>query len=223
MVVSAGNNGTANLFPPANDPFVITVGAADDHGTASLSDDDVPAFSAYGTDETGGVKPDLVAPGTHIIALLPDNADLKRGKDHGDHKVNANYFNNVCTSMAAPMVTGAVALLLQDEPLLTPDQVKYRLKATAAKASLWPGYTANAARAGAGYLDVYAAVRGTTLLSSNTGLQASQQLLWTGTGPLNWQSVNWNLVNWNSVNWKLVNWNSVNWKLVNWNSTYWGQ
>ena len=216
VVVSAGNNGTANLYPPANDPFVITVGATDDRGTVSLSDDTVPSFSAYGTDWNGGAKPDLVAPGRNIVSLLPDNSDLKIGEDHGDHRVNANYFRMSGTSIAAPMVAGAVALLLQDEPNLTPDQVKYRLKATAAKGDKWPGYTANAARAGAGYLDIYAAVRGTTTQSANTGIEASQ-LLWTGQNPVTWSSVNWNSVNWNSVNWNSVNWNSVNW-----NSTYWG-
>ncbi len=217
VVVSAGNNGTASLYPPANDPFVITVGATDDHGTTSLIDDDIPSFSASGVDEAGGIKPDLVAPGTHIIALLPDNSNLKIGQDHQDHKINANYFKMSGTSMAAPMVTGAVALLLQDEPTLTPDQVKYRLKATAAKADRWPGYATNITRAGAGYLDVYAAVRGTTTQNANTGIRASQ-LLWSGSDPVTWQSVNWNSVNWNSVNWNSVNWNSVNW-----NSTYWGQ
>ena len=58
--------------------------------------------------------------------------------------------------MAAPMVSGAVALLLQDEPNLTPDQVKYRLMATANQS--WAGYDPN--KAGAGYLDIYAAVNG---------------------------------------------------------------
>jgi serine protease AprX len=121
--------------------------------------------------------------------------------------------------MSAPIVAGAAALLLQDEPNLTPDQVKYRLKATAVKSTkTWPGY--NSAKAGAGYLDVKAAVLGTTTASANTNIQASQ-LLWSGSEPLNWSSVNWNSVNWNSVNWNSVNWNSVNWNSVNWNSTYW--
>jgi len=120
------------------------------------------------------------------------------------------------TSMAAPMVSGAAALLLQDEPNLTPDQVKYRLMATANKT--WPGY--NAKKAGAGYLDVYAAVKGTTTASANTGTRASR-MLWTGGQPINWDSVNWNSVNWNSVNWNSVNWNSVNWNSVNWNSVNW--
>jgi serine protease AprX len=220
VVVSAGNNGTANLYPPANDPFVITVGATDDKGTATLSDDIIPSFSAYGTDGNGGPKPDLVAPGTNVIAFLPDNSGLKIGEDHPDHRVNANYFRMSGTSMAAPMVTGAVALMLQDEPGLNPDQVKYRLKSTAAKGDKWPGY--NPARAGAGYLDVYSAVRSTATQAANTGTRASQ-LLWTGSEQVNWGSVNWNSVNWGSVNWGSVNWGSVNWNSVNWGSTYWGQ
>ena len=115
------------------------------------------------------------------------------------------------------MVSGAVAILLQDEPTLTPDQVKYRLMATANKN--WVGYDESSA--GAGYLDIYAAVYGTTTESANTDIVASQ-LLSTGSDPIAWNSVNWNSVNWNSVNWNSVNWNSVNWNSVNWNSDYWG-
>ena len=118
--------------------------------------------------------------------------------------------------MSAPLVSGAVAILLESAPGLTPDQVKYRLKATAN--TNWPGYSATTA--GAGYLDVYAAVKSTTTQSANTGINASQ-LLWTGSNPVSWGSVNWNSVNWNSVNWNSVNWNSVNWNSVNWNSDHW--
>jgi len=125
------------------------------------------------------------------------------------------YFKMSGTSMAAPVVAGAAALLLQDEPNLSPDQVKYRLIATAN--TNWGGY--NPAVGGAPYLDVYAAVKGTTNQSANNGLQASQ-LLWSGSQPITWNSVNWNSVNWNSVNWNSVNWNSVNWNSVNWNSSY---
>jgi serine protease AprX len=224
VVVSAGNNGTSGpgiLYPPANDPFVISVGAADDRGTASIGDDVLASFSASGTTESGFSKPDLVAPGANIISVL-SKADNTLAVAHPDHKLTDSnlwdyYFRMSGTSMSAPMVSGAVALLLQDEPNLTPDQVKYRLKATANKN--WPGY--NAASAGAGYLDVYAAVTGTTTESANTNLVASQ-LLWTGSNPVTWGSVNWNSVNWNSVNWNSVNWNSVNWNSVNWNSDYWG-
>ena len=111
--------------------------------------------------------------------------------------------------MAAPMVTGAVALLLQAEPGLTPDQVKYRL------------VNASASLQGHPYLDVYAIITTPTMENANTGLTASQ-LLWTGNDPITWGSVAWNSVAWNSVTWNSVAWNSVAWNSVAWNSVYWG-
>jgi serine protease AprX len=220
VVTSAGNQGSGAIYPPANDPFVITVGATDDKGTGTLSDDVVTSFSAYGTTTDDVNKPDLVAPGTNIVARLV-NSNMGLALAHPANKVNGGvYFRMSGTSVAAPMVSGAAALLLQGEPNLTPDQVKYRLTATANKS--WPGY--DAAKAGAGYLDIYAAVHGPTTESANTGMAVSQ-LLTTGSNPVNstvnWNSVNWNSVNWNSVNWNSVNWNSVNWNSVNWNSVNW--
>lgn len=215
VVTSAGNTAGGALYPPANDPFVITVGATDDRGTASTADDTMASFSAYGTTSDGFAKPDLVAPGTNIVSTRSSAINMVLATQHPANVVNQYYFRMSGTSMAAPMVAGAAALLLQDEPNLTPDQVKYRLKATSRPFD-------TPLRAGAGYLDVYAAVHGTTSTSANTGTVASQ-LLWTGSQPITWGSVNWNSVNWNSVNWNSVNWNSVNWNSVNWNSDYWGQ
>ena len=231
VVVSAGNNGTAALYPPANDPFVITVGATDDNGTASLSDDVMASFSAYGSVESGGGKPDLVAPGRNIIAYLPRHNQLRISNDHPRNRVDNDYFRMSGTSMAAPMVTAAVAMLLQDEPNLTPDQVKYRLKATANKS--WPGYDVE--RAGAGYLDIYAAVNGTSTAKANAGIRPHRVLALMAVlavyatynsvpadwGSVNWDSVNWDSVNWDSVNWDSVNWDSVNWDSVNWDSVNW--
>jgi len=219
VVVSAGNNGQGSgpvtLYPPANDPFAITVGATEDRGTADLFDDRMASFSAYGVTEDGFAKPDLVAPGRNIVSLLA-GADATVYAAHPAHRVNAAHFRMSGTSMSAPMVTGIVALLLQSEPGLTPDQVKYRLLATANAG--WPGY--ETAEAGAGYPDAYSAMLNLTTESANVGLIPSQ-LLWTGDDPVAWDSVNWNSVNWNSVNWNSVNWNSVNWNSVNWNSSLW--
>jgi serine protease AprX len=216
VVASAGNNGTSTLYPPANDPFVITVGATDDKGTVSIADDTMATFSAYGVAESGLTKPELVAPGRMIAGLLPQNDKLSMSRAHASSRIDTTYFKMSGTSVSAPMVSGAVAILLQDEPTLTPDQVKFRLMATANKN--WAGY--NPSYAGAGYLDIYSAVNGTSTESANTGLLASQLLL-TGSDPVAWNSVNWNSVNWNSVNWNSVNWNSVNWNSVNWNSVNW--
>ena len=219
VVVSAGNNGTAAgpavLLPPANDPFVITVGATDDMGTPGVADDSVPAFSAYGTTEDGYAKPDLVAPGRNIISLLASTSSTGF-VEHPANRVDSYYFRMSGTSMAAPMVSGAVALLLQQNPALTPDQIKYRLKATADPTM--GGY--DPARAGAGELNVYAAVKGTTTDSANTGIDASS-LLATGSDPVAYSSVGWNSVGWNTVGWNSVGWNSVGWNTVGWNTVGW--
>ncbi|MFL5734269.1 MAG: S8 family serine peptidase, partial [Chloroflexia bacterium] len=172
VVVAAGNNGTGlgpvAIFPPANDPFAITVGATNDMGTASTSDDTLASFSAYGLTEAGVAKPDLVAPGVNIISTLAGRSD-RLAQLHANHVVDNDYFRMSGTSMAAPVVAGAVALLLQDEPTLNPDQVKYRLVSTARPLGVLS--------TGGSYLDIYAAVTGSSTATANTGIPASQ-LLW---------------------------------------------
>lgn len=215
VVAAAGNNGTATLYPPANDPFIITVGATDEVGTPAIGDDLVATFSAYGNTEAGFAKPDLVAPGRHLVGPLTSRLG-QLALLHPTNVVNNAYLRMSGTSVAAPVVSGAVALLLQDEPGLTPDQVKYRLMATANKQ--WSGYSAE--KAGAGYLDIEAAVRGTTDASANGGVPPSN-LLTTGNRSLLPVTINLNGINQLSVNWSSVNWSSVNWSSVNWSSDYW--
>ena len=222
MVVSVGNNGQGPdgyLYAPANDPFFISVGATDDMGTIDKSDDILADFSAHGNAQGGAQKPELLAPGVDIISLLASD-DSNLVLEHPSHTVigpdSNTYFRMSGTSMSSAVASGAVALLLQDEPNLNPDQVKYRLMATGSYfATPSPGPT-NVA-----YLDVPAAIHSTTTETANTGITASQ-LLWSGDDPVNWGSVNWGSVNWGSVNWGSVNWGSVNWGSVNWGSVNWG-
>ncbi len=222
VVASAGNKGSGggpNTIDaaPANDPFIITVGASDERGTAVRYDDTIAPYSAHGTTMDGFAKPDIIAPGRDIISVLAGTSAWH--VEYPDRVVKignqSEYFRLSGTSASAPMVAGAVALLLEAEPDLTPDQVKYRLthlgfSVLGAGGKSYP------------YLHVYAAIAWPTTESANTGIEASQ-LLWTGDEPVMWDSVNWNSVNWNSVNWNSVNWNSVNWNSVNWNSTFWGK
>jgi len=219
VVVSAGNNGSGTsgiLYPPANDPFVISVGAVDDHGTADLSDDTLAPFSAYGTTESGFAKPDIVAPGMNIVGpLASGGAELS--KAHKDHLVNGknDYFRMSGTSMSSAVVAGAVALLLQAEPNLTPDQVKYRLMNTSSRQVAMGGRNVP-------YLNIYNAIANPSTGSANTGVTESQQL-WTSGQPMVWNSVQWGSVEWNSVEWNSVEWNSVEWNSIAWSSDYWGR
>lgn len=220
VIVSAGNNGgtltngivPGILYPPANDPFVITVGASDDMGTPYTWDDILTPFSAYGVTEDGFWKPELVAPGAHIINLLA-STDCTIAVQHPEALYSKDFLRLSGTSMAAGVASGAVALLLQARPDLNPDQVKWALMKSATPLR-HPG-------AGAGILNIWAAINLNRYGTTNTGTTASK-LLWTGTEPVNWGSVNWGSVNWGSVNWGSVNWGSVNWGSVNWGSVNWG-
>ncbi len=213
VVVSSGNNGKSSglLYPPANDPFVITVGSVDDQGTAWLGDDVISPFTAAGRVVGGYYKPDLMAPGSDIYSLLssPENTIAR---EHPGQVVDDHTLRLSGTSMASAVASGAAALLLQSEPELTPDQVKYRL-------------THNGSRAFNGgrtrYLDIHAAIDNETFDSANTGFKISHLLTESGQLGRVWDSVAWNSVAWNSVAWNSVAWNSVAWNSVAWNSVAW--
>jgi hypothetical protein len=129
VVVAAGGNegfGSATLNNPAYDPFVIAVGADDTRGSTGSGNDLVPAFSSRGESR----KVDLVAPGKSIISLRAAGSYIDMNNAAG--RVGDRFFRGSGTSQAAAATSGAVALLLQQRPDLTPDQVKWILRESAA-------------------------------------------------------------------------------------------
>jgi len=162
VVAAAGNGGPPRntVVSPGIDPYVITVGATDDAGTVGRDDDTYASFSAWGTSDANA-KPDLVAPGRRIVSIRATGSALDTL--FPDHVVVARngstYLRLTGTSMAAPVVSGAVALLLQRRPDLTPDQVKSLLVRTAqpygpATGVVLPDPSAD----GSGLLDIAAAM-----------------------------------------------------------------
>jgi len=133
VVVAAGNRGSASdavQYSPANDPYVITVGGVDENGTANPSDDAIASWSSRGTTQDGIQKPDVYAPGAHIVSVLAPGsafADSNCGCVIG----GGQYIQTSGTSMAAPMIAGLAADLLQVHPRWTPDQVKGDLSSSA--------------------------------------------------------------------------------------------
>lgn len=132
VVVAAGNDGPdpMSIGVPGNNPYVITVGAFTDNFTPNdWSDDYITPFSSAGPTLDGFVKPDVVAPGAHIVSTMMNDSYLK--KQHQAHKVGKNYFEMAGTSQAAAVVSGIAALMLSKNPTLTPNEVKYRLMQSA--------------------------------------------------------------------------------------------
>ena len=187
VVASAGNRGSASdavQYSPGNDPYVITVGGVDENGTADPSDDTIASWSSQGTTQDGVHKPDVYAPGARIVSTLAPNSAFANSNCNC-LVAGGQYIQTSGTSMAAPMIAGLVADLLQVHPRWTPNQVKGDLTSgtVSENASL---QEPNAAKA---VLNWNPAVGDQGLTPSN--------LLNTATGEINLNLATWNLATWN--------------------------
>src|SRR5579864_308246 len=191
----AGTNGYGTVGAPGNDPYVITVGATNTHDTGLQTSQTMTSYSSKGPTAIDNiVKPDLVAPGNHVVSLLAANATLSTNypQDNvypcdstlimcGSQYGPAQYLKLSGTSMATPVVSGVAALVLQQNPSMTPDQVKARLMKTA-----WKGFPSTTTATdlgsgvvytteedifsvGAGAVDASAALASTDLAPANFG------------------------------------------------------
>ena len=203
VVVAAGNDGRnlalnseayGTIDAPGNDPYVLTVGATNTMNTATLTDDVMASYSSKGPSFIDQVaKPDVVAPGNLVTSLLAAGSNLQQENPtfftpNGFYQLNGNpdqsspdYMPLSGTSMATGVTSGAVALLLNANSSLTPDQVKALIMLSANKTVL-PATSSVAVNGityldsndvftiGAGYLDIAATVS-----------QASNNLVPSGT------------------------------------------
>lgn len=118
VVVAAGNSGPSarTVACPGDSPDAITVGASD-------RNDAIASFSSRGPTYDGRVKPDVTNMGVGLVAAKATGTNPSKGTQY--------YVAMSGTSMATPMTSGVVALLLQANKTLTPAQVKAVLTKTA--------------------------------------------------------------------------------------------
>ena len=248
VVVAAGNSGSTlgRLNNPARDPYVLAVGADDTAGTQSTDDDVIPAWSSRGD---GVRNPDLVAPGKSVQSLRDPGSSID--VRHPEGKINSRFFRGSGTSQATAVMAGAAALLIQQRPQITPDQLKKVFTSTANPVPGWdataqgagllnlkaaasaptPSYTQSwPAAAGTGSLE---AARGSAHVTDGEGNTLSGErdifgTTWSGTtwsadawAGTTWSGGNWNGTTWSGSCWCGTSWSGTTWSGTTWSGTTW--
>ncbi|HWE55764.1 MAG TPA: S8 family serine peptidase [Acidimicrobiales bacterium] len=237
VVTSAGNGGPFNgtILSPGDDPLAITVGALDDMATPAITDDEMNDFSSVGpTSPDGWVKPDLVTSGRSVVSLAAPGSTIS--DSFPSAHVGSSDLVGSGTSFSAAITSGAAALVLADNPGLTPNQVKARLIGT-----VTPGPVGNPFVDGHGALDAQAAATsgdlefhqstfgilptaiGATVSLSPLGTADTWNInLWSGSlSSTAWNSTAWNSTAWNSTAWNSTAWNGYAWDSTAWNGFAW--
>jgi serine protease AprX len=241
VVASAGNAGPFNgtILSPGDDPLVITVGAMDDMATTATSDDEMNTFSSVGpTSPDGWVKPDVVASGRSVVSLAAPGSTVFN--NYPSARIGAANFVGSGTSFSAAITSGAAALVVADNPGLSPNQLKARLLGTAS-----PGPVGNPFVDGHGAINAYAAATsgpmnfsqsaaglGQTSSGVSVSLSPTRPVdtwnanLWSvpwSQPPANgsWNGWTWNGGDWNGLAWTGKAWNNGAWAGATWNGENW--
>jgi serine protease AprX len=243
VVVSAGNAGPSNgtILSPGDDPLVITVGALDDMAQSNVADDEMNDFSSAGpTSPDGWTKPDLVTSGRSVVSLAAPGSTVYN--QNPSARIGSGNFVGSGTSFSSAITAGAAALVLADNPGLTPDQLKAQLLGNTD-----PGPVGNPFVDGHGALNAYAAATsapmnlsqstagllptlpGATVSLSPTGPANTWNVnLWTGISwpqssaeDTSWGGLDWTGKEWNNWAWTGKEWNNWAWAGADWNGLTW--
>ncbi len=210
VVAAAGNLGSASdavSYAPGNDPYAITVGAVDGQATKSTSDDVQASWSSRGVTQDGFSKPDVEAPGAHIITTLAPGSSFASACP--TCVIEGAYFQLSGTSLAAPIVSGVAADLLAAHPRWTPAMVKGALVNTAAPLSdggdevqAMSAYWASGSQ-----------------LASDQGLTPND-LIDPATNTIDYDAASWSAASWSTAADPLAaSWSAASWSCVDCSST----
>ncbi len=217
VVAAAGNDGPAHgtVAMPGADPFVITVGSFADQGTLATNDDRESVFSSRGPTRDGFAKPDVLAPGEHIVSLRVPGTALDR--DDGRNLPLGPYARLTGISASTAMVAGAAADILEAHSRYTATQVKGALIASGRHiaGTRTPGLdvddalSVRPARVNEGLLPSRVLLR----LLAQHGNVFDPGVAWDG---ISWEGISWEAVSWEGVAWEAVSWEGVTWDSVTW-------
>jgi serine protease AprX len=236
VVVAGGNDGrrTGVLGSPALDPYVVSVAAAQAQPRGRFT---VPSWTSTGSKSR---PPDLVAPGTSIDSLRVPNSRVDL--EHPEGFVSDTLFRGSGSSQAAAVVAGAAALLLEERPWLTPDQVKNLLVSTADNRIVTPRHErisgAGMLRVdvaservagvsvqtwplsdGSGSLD--AARGGDTITIDGVVVTGDRTVLGVPYVGARWEGSRWSEGSWDGSRWSAATWLGSRWSDATWTGSRW--
>jgi serine protease AprX len=243
VVTAAGNGGPdpATINKPADDPYVVSIGAANLSNTSDRSDDYVADFSSRGPTPHNIAKPDLLAPGISIVSnrVLGSTVDI----GHPLAAVDDNYLKGTGTSQAAAVISGVAALMYDARGSMSPNVAKATVRGSAG------GPTANLSGGGKGLINAAKAVRnayeGTylekpanqnvTRSNGNGSLDLSRgsfrvevdlngdglfELL-EGEIGFGWSEGSWSAGSWRNASWSAGSWRATEWSAGSWRGAEW--
>jgi len=248
VVVAVGNDGPtrSRVGMPAANPYVIAVGGSDPMATDARNDDTVATFSTAGNSTRHA---DILAPGRSVVSLRDPGSfvDVQYPAALVTGDTFQRFFRGSGTSQSAAMVSGAAALLLQQRPGLTPDQVKRLLVGAAQPMPAGKGDAYGTGQidvkkasdtATPAYVQTYPSALGTGTLEgargsfhvadSATGVQLTGErdifgAVWK---PTTW-TVNsaaekaWVGGTWNGSTWSGSDWSGTSWTARTWSAGTW--
>jgi serine protease AprX len=215
VVVPAGNDGpdAGTIGSPGEDPVLLTAGSVNDNGTGTPLDDTMSAYSSRGPTRWGMDKPDVVAPGEHLVSLRAPGSTVDNANPGS--RVGDAYVKGSGTSMSAAVTAGAAALVSAAHKKWSPDQIKAVFMAQAN-----PLPDADGASQGAGVIDVVQSV----LSSAPTDLPDAPDMSDSGdagSGRMQWDGRTWDGRTWAGRSWDARSWDARTWDGRSWDARTW--
>ena len=248
VAVAAGNRGPSGgtIGKPADDPFVVSVGAANINDTSDRRDDTVADFSSRGPSQDGLMRPDLVAPGISIVSNRAKGSTVDL--EHPLAAVDENYMKGTGTSQATAVISGVAALMFQANPSMSANVAKATMIGTAGDSTAGqPGGGAglvNASKAVQWAKDARMASRPANQnLTPSTGMGSLElsrgsyhvEVDMDGDGVYerlegeigfgwtegDWASGSWRSASWSASSWRADQWSAGSWRASSWSAGSW--